>query len=144
MWLTDKSFLRSAWIIGHILKHSSLDVASYGWKAERNSVTASSRCVQSMLRYQSNLLKVLKTLLILPAFLTGLSEQSQVLEVELFSNYVDDPVSPASLWEWYDERVSLVSPPCSILHQSLLSLRSCPTRCRSTHLTWTFMLISLV
>eukprot|EP00066_Takifugu_rubripes_P019549 XP_011608815.1 PREDICTED: seipin isoform X2 [Takifugu rubripes] len=49
----------------------------------------------SMLRYQSNLLKVLKTLLILPAFLTGLSEQSQVLEVELFSNYVDDPYSPS-------------------------------------------------
>uniref|UniRef100_A0A3Q3EKD1 Seipin n=1 Tax=Labrus bergylta TaxID=56723 RepID=A0A3Q3EKD1_9LABR len=46
----------------------------------------------SMLRYRSDLLKQLATLLFLPAFLSGVSEQKQVLEVELFSEYIDDPV----------------------------------------------------
>lgn len=52
-----------------------------------------------MLRYRSDLLKVLETLLLLPAYLTGLSEQRQLLEVELFSNYVENPVSHAPLLE---------------------------------------------
>ncbi|XP_055368242.1 seipin-like isoform X2 [Betta splendens] len=49
----------------------------------------------SMLRYRSDLLKTLTTVLFLPAFLAGTSEQKQQLEVELFSNYVDDPYSPS-------------------------------------------------
>ncbi|XP_029965952.1 seipin-like [Salarias fasciatus] len=49
-----------------------------------------------ILRYRSDLLKTLGTLLFLPAFLSGVSEQKQVLEVELFSHYVDDPYSPSS------------------------------------------------
>ncbi|KAM4555801.1 seipin-like isoform 1-T2 [Odontesthes bonariensis] len=48
-----------------------------------------------MLRYQSNLLKTLGTLLFLPAFLTGAAEQKQVLDVELFSEYIDDPYVPS-------------------------------------------------
>lgn len=58
--------------------------------------------IQSMLRYRSDLLKVLETLLFLPAYLAGLSEQKQILEVELFSNYVENPVSHAPLWEWFE------------------------------------------
>uniref|UniRef100_A0A3Q3QQ32 Seipin n=1 Tax=Monopterus albus TaxID=43700 RepID=A0A3Q3QQ32_MONAL len=49
----------------------------------------------SMLRYRSNLLRSLGTLLFLPAFLTGAAEQKQVVEVELFSDYTDDPYAPA-------------------------------------------------
>ncbi|XP_072252516.1 seipin-like [Leuresthes tenuis] len=49
-----------------------------------------------MLRYQSNLLKTLGTLLFLPAFLTGAAEQKQVLDVELFSEYIDDPYFPSA------------------------------------------------
>ncbi|XP_010781584.1 seipin isoform X2 [Notothenia coriiceps] len=49
----------------------------------------------SMLRYRSELLRSLSTLLFLPAFLTGVSEQKQVLEVELFSDYTDDPYLPS-------------------------------------------------
>ncbi|XP_060904269.1 seipin-like [Labrus mixtus] len=49
----------------------------------------------SMLRYRSDLLKQLGTLLFLPAFLSGVSEQKQVLEVELYSEYIDDPYSPS-------------------------------------------------
>lgn len=49
-------------------------------------------CIQGMLRYRSDLLKTLGTLLFLPAFLTGAAEQKQMVEVELFSEYKDDPV----------------------------------------------------
>ncbi|XP_019109050.1 seipin isoform X1 [Larimichthys crocea] len=49
----------------------------------------------SMLRYRSDLLKYLETLLFLPAFLSGATEQKQMLEVELFSDYTDDPYSPS-------------------------------------------------
>ncbi|XP_028446083.1 seipin-like isoform X1 [Perca flavescens] len=49
----------------------------------------------SMLRYHSDLLMNLKTLLFLPAFLTGVAEQEQVLQVELFSDYTDDPYAPS-------------------------------------------------
>lgn len=52
-------------------------------------------CGQSILRYRSDLLRTLGTLLFLPAFLTGAAEQKQVLEVELFSDFTDNPVSPA-------------------------------------------------
>uniref|UniRef100_A0A8C6U841 Seipin n=1 Tax=Neogobius melanostomus TaxID=47308 RepID=A0A8C6U841_9GOBI len=48
-----------------------------------------------MLRYRSDLVRNLETLLLLPAFLTGTAEQKQVLEVELFSEYTDDPYSPS-------------------------------------------------
>ncbi|XP_061582326.1 seipin-like [Cololabis saira] len=48
-----------------------------------------------MLRYRSDLLKTLGTLLFLPAFLSGVAEQKQVLEVELFSEYKDDPYAPS-------------------------------------------------
>lgn len=57
-------------------------------------VTVLSCWGQSMLRYRTNLLKLLETLLFLPAFLSGAAEQKQVLDVELFSDYTDDPVSP--------------------------------------------------
>lgn len=62
-------------------------------------VTVLSCCDQSMLRYRSDLLKYLETLLFLPAFLSGATEQKQMLEVELFSDYTDDPVSPALLFD---------------------------------------------
>lgn len=54
-------------------------------------------CQQGMLRYRSDLVRILETLLLLPAFLTGKAEQKQMIEVELFSEYTDDPVSDAQL-----------------------------------------------
>ncbi|XP_041800342.1 seipin-like isoform X2 [Chelmon rostratus] len=50
----------------------------------------------TMLRYRSDLLRYLGTLLFLPAFLSGVTEQKQVLEVELFSDYMDDPYVPSA------------------------------------------------
>ncbi|KAM9849682.1 seipin-like [Aulostomus maculatus] len=49
----------------------------------------------SMLRYRSDLLRSMATLLLFPAFLTGVSEQKQLLELELFSDYTDDPYAPS-------------------------------------------------
>uniref|UniRef100_A0A3B4ZUP0 Seipin n=1 Tax=Stegastes partitus TaxID=144197 RepID=A0A3B4ZUP0_9TELE len=60
---------------------------------EGGQVASSAR--SSMLRYRSDLLRTLGTLLFLPAFLTGAAEQRQVLDVELFSDYTDDPYAPS-------------------------------------------------
>ncbi|XP_040904112.1 seipin-like isoform X2 [Toxotes jaculatrix] len=57
-------------------------------------IASSSR--SSMLRYRSELLRTLGTLLFLPAFLIGATEQKQVLEVELFPDYTDDPYAPSN------------------------------------------------
>uniref|UniRef100_A0A671X0A4 Seipin n=1 Tax=Sparus aurata TaxID=8175 RepID=A0A671X0A4_SPAAU len=68
-------------------------VASSSRHASKQLSASSSRF--GILRYQSDLLRYLGTLLFLPAFLSGAAEQKQILEVELFSDYTDDPVSPA-------------------------------------------------
>ncbi|XP_017263702.1 seipin [Kryptolebias marmoratus] len=64
-----------------------------------------------MLRYRSDLLRTLGTLLFLPAFLSGAVEQKQVLEVELFSEYIDDPYSPSvtALIEIMSSKVQIYS-----------------------------------
>ncbi|CAL8356726.1 unnamed protein product [Merluccius merluccius] len=49
----------------------------------------------TMLRYSSDLLRTLSTLLFLPGFLSGMAQQTQRLEVELFSDYTEDPFSPS-------------------------------------------------
>ncbi|XP_037635940.1 seipin-like [Sebastes umbrosus] len=69
-------------------------VASSARTARQLLSASSSRF--SMLRYRSDLLKYLGTLLFLPAFLTGVAEQKQLLEVELFSDYTDDPYVPST------------------------------------------------
>ncbi|XP_028446085.1 seipin-like isoform X2 [Perca flavescens] len=61
----------------------------------RDGGQVASSARSSMLRYHSDLLMNLKTLLFLPAFLTGVAEQEQVLQVELFSDYTDDPYAPS-------------------------------------------------
>uniref|UniRef100_A0A1A8HTF9 Seipin n=1 Tax=Nothobranchius kuhntae TaxID=321403 RepID=A0A1A8HTF9_NOTKU len=68
-------------------------VATSARSASQLQKASSSRI--GMLRYQSDLLKTLGTLLFLPVFLSGAAEQKQVLEVELFSEYTDDPYSPS-------------------------------------------------
>ncbi|XP_030224878.1 uncharacterized protein LOC115552719, partial [Gadus morhua] len=49
----------------------------------------------TMLRYRSDLLRTFATLLFLPGFLSGVSQQAQWLEVDLFTDYTDDPFSPS-------------------------------------------------
>ena len=45
-----------------------------------------------MLRYKSTLLTTIETFAVLPALLVGSSEQRQLVEVELFGDYQDNPV----------------------------------------------------
>ncbi|XP_035524738.1 seipin-like isoform X2 [Morone saxatilis] len=61
----------------------------------RDGGQVASSARSSMLRYRSDLLRHLGTLLFLPAFLSGAAEQKQMLEVELFSDYTDDPYIPS-------------------------------------------------
>ncbi|XP_068444974.1 seipin-like [Clinocottus analis] len=68
-------------------------VASSARSARQQLSASSSRF--GMLQYRSDLLKNLGTLLFLPAFLTGVAEQKQVLKVELFSDFTDDPYVPS-------------------------------------------------
>jgi hypothetical protein len=48
---------------------------------------------QAMLHYRSGLLQTLNTLLFSPLLLTGMTEQKQLVEVELFSDYKANSVS---------------------------------------------------
>ncbi|XP_023263077.1 seipin-like isoform X1 [Seriola lalandi dorsalis] len=68
-------------------------IASSARSARQLLSTSSSRF--SMLRYRSDLLRTMGTLLFLPAFLSGAIEQKQMLEVELFSDFTDDPYAPS-------------------------------------------------
>lgn len=68
-------------------------VASSARSGKHQLSASSSRF--SILRYRSDLLRTLGTLLFLPAFLTGAAEQKQVLEVELFSDFTDNPYAPS-------------------------------------------------
>ncbi|XP_029917505.1 seipin-like [Myripristis murdjan] len=58
-------------------------------------VLSSSSSRFGMLRYRSEILRTMGTLLFLPALLAGVTEQRQNLEVELFSDYTDDPYAPS-------------------------------------------------
>ncbi|XP_021173974.1 seipin isoform X2 [Fundulus heteroclitus] len=84
-------------------------VASSARTATQLQKASSSRF--GMLRYRSDLLKTLGTVLFLPAFLTGAAEQKQVVEVELFSEFTDDPYAPSvtALIEILSSKVQIYS-----------------------------------
>lgn len=77
-----------------------------------------------MLRYRSDLVRTLETLLLLPVFLTGTVEQKQMLEVELFSEYTDDPYAPSdtALVEILSSKVQIYSSQL-LIHAHFTGLR---------------------
>lgn len=89
-----------------------------------------------LLRYRSELVKTLETLLLLPAFLTGTSEQKQIIEVELFSEYTDDPYAPSdtALVEILSSKVQIYSSQL-LIHAHFNGLR---------YLLFTFPVISAI
>ncbi|XP_033829637.2 seipin-like [Periophthalmus magnuspinnatus] len=89
-----------------------------------------------MLRYRSELVRTLETLLLLPAFLTATAEQKQVLEVELFSEYTDDPYAPSdtAIIEILSNKVQIYSSRL-LIHAHFTGLR---------YLLFNFPLISAV
>ncbi|XP_078065111.1 seipin-like [Mustelus asterias] len=59
------------------------------WGQEISSVSRS-----AMLQYKSWLLQTLDTLVYAPLFITGLVEQTQVVEIELYADYQEDSYTP--------------------------------------------------
>ncbi|XP_059382432.1 seipin isoform X3 [Carassius carassius] len=66
---------------------------------------------QTMLHYRSNLLQTMSTLLFSPLLLTGVSEQKQLIEVELYPDFKSDLYQPAvgAVIEIQSRRVQIYS-----------------------------------
>ncbi|XP_046903907.1 seipin-like isoform X2 [Hypomesus transpacificus] len=77
----------------------------------RGGQTVSSSIRSTMLHYRSGLLRSLGTLLFLPAYLSGAAEQRQLVEVELYSDYVDNSCFPSigAVIEIHSHRVQIYS-----------------------------------
>ncbi|KAL4659994.1 seipin-like [Arapaima gigas] len=58
--------------------------------------TVSSVARSAMLHYRSRLLQILSTLVFSPLLLSGLLEEKQLVKVELFSDYRDNPYQPTT------------------------------------------------
>ncbi|XP_071380878.1 seipin-like [Centroberyx affinis] len=73
--------------------------------------TVSSVGRSAMLHYRSSLLQTLSTLLFSPLLLTGMAEQKQLLEVELFSDYKANAYQPTigAVIEVQSKRVQIYS-----------------------------------
>lgn len=56
---------------------------------DKDNILKSHSCRSTMLRYRSPWLHKLKTLFLIPFYLFGWNEETQTLDVEMFSNYVD-------------------------------------------------------
>ncbi|XP_063058876.1 seipin-like isoform X1 [Engraulis encrasicolus] len=77
----------------------------------REGHTTTSVARSAMLHYRSSLLQTLSTLAFSPLLLSGVSEQKQMLEVELFSDYRDNSYQPAvgAMIEIHSRRVQVYS-----------------------------------
>lgn len=68
----------------------SMDMRSHGGESLRQASRS------TMLRYKSSLLQTISTMAFAPFFLYGVQEEKQMVTVELFSQYEEDPVTPLS------------------------------------------------
>lgn len=77
----------------------------------KDGKTVSTVSRSAMLHYRSSLLQILSTLVFSPMLLTGLSEQKQLIEVELFSDYKSDSYQPTigAVIEIQSRRVQIYS-----------------------------------
>ncbi|KAI5622302.1 seipin [Silurus asotus] len=77
----------------------------------KDGKTVSTVARSAMLHYRSSLLQTLSTLVFSPVLLTGLSEQKQLIEVELFSDYRSDSYHPTigAVIEIQSRRVQIYS-----------------------------------
>ncbi|XP_072933972.1 seipin [Epargyreus clarus] len=62
----------------------------------KGGVLVSASCRSAMLRHRSRLHQVMRTLVMAPLLLTGLDEEKQTLQVELFSDFEDDQDLPVT------------------------------------------------
>lgn len=56
---------------------------------DKESALKAHSCRSAMLRYRSPWLQKLKTIFLMPFFIMGWDEEKQVLDIEMFTNYVD-------------------------------------------------------
>ncbi|XP_047481852.1 seipin-like isoform X2 [Penaeus chinensis] len=68
----------------------SMDMRSHGGETLRQASRS------TMLRFKSSLLQTISTMAFAPFFLYGVQEEKQMVTVELFSQYEEDPVTPLS------------------------------------------------
>lgn len=65
---------------------------------DKESALKAHSCRSTMLRYRSPWLQKLKTFLLIPFYLTGWDEESQVLDIEMFTNYIDNRNSVTDIY----------------------------------------------
>ncbi|XP_066501793.1 seipin [Hoplias malabaricus] len=77
----------------------------------KDGKTVSTVARSAMLHYRSSLLQTLSTLMFSPLLVTGFSEQKQLIEVELFSDYKSDSYHPTigAVIEIQSRRVQIYS-----------------------------------
>ncbi|XP_051533807.1 seipin-like isoform X2 [Myxocyprinus asiaticus] len=75
----------------------------------RDGTVISSVARSTMLHYRSNLLQTMSTLLFSPLLLTGVSEQKQLIEVELFPDFRSDLPAIGAVIEIQSRRVQIYS-----------------------------------
>uniref|UniRef100_A0A3P8XVP6 Seipin n=1 Tax=Esox lucius TaxID=8010 RepID=A0A3P8XVP6_ESOLU len=77
----------------------------------RGGQTLTSSARSAMLHYRSSLLRTLGTLFFIPFFLSGMADQRQTVEVELFSEYIEDSYAPSigAIIEIQSQRVQIYS-----------------------------------
>ncbi|CAO1397873.1 unnamed protein product [Diamesa tonsa] len=63
---------------------------------DQSSILKSHGCRSTMLHYRSPLLQKVKTIVYMPLYVLGIYEQKQELDVEMYSNYVDDATNPVT------------------------------------------------
>ncbi|XP_035011897.1 seipin [Hippoglossus stenolepis] len=77
----------------------------------KSGKTVSSVGRSTMLHYRSSLLQTLSTLLFSPILLTGMAEQKQLIEVELYSDYITNANQPTvgAVLEVHSKQVQIYS-----------------------------------
>ena len=63
---------------------------------DQSSILKSHACRSTMLHYRSPMLQKVKTIVYMPLYVLGIYEQKQELDVEMYSNYVDDATNPVT------------------------------------------------
>lgn len=63
---------------------------------DQSSILKSHGCRSTMLHYRSPLLQKVKTIVYMPLYVLGIYEQKQELDVEMYSNYIDDATNPVT------------------------------------------------
>lgn len=72
---------------------------------DKDNVLKSHSCRSTMLRYRSPWLHKLKTLFLIPFYLFGWNEETQTLDVEMFTNFIDTTNSVTDMYVEIQSRV---------------------------------------